>query len=90
MNNTASELISFYNGQTDGFPHVKQRVWKDNNLVVWLDPDYLRELSEILPYTYLRHRIPCFLCFDGSVCVPEFNKIFESFGINAEDVEPKI
>ena len=90
MNNTASELITFYNGQTNGFPHVKESRWENAHLVVWLDPDYVRELCGILPYSYFDHQIKCFLCFNGLICIPEFDEIFEYFGINAEDVEPKI
>ena len=90
MNNTASELITFYNGQTDGFLHVKESRWENDHLVVWLDPDYVRELCGILPYSYFDHQIKCFLCFNGLICIPEFDEIFEYFGINAEDVEPKI
>lgn len=90
MNNTASELITFYNGQTDGFLHVKESRWENDHLVVWLDPDYVRELCGILPYSYFDHQIKCFLCFNGLICIPEFDEIFEYFGINAEYVEPKI
>ena len=90
MNNTASALITFYNGQTDGFPHVKESRWENDHLVVWLDPDYVRELCGILPYSYFDHQIKCFLCFNGLICITEFDEIFEYFGINADDVEPKI
>lgn len=89
MDTTASKLIAFYKGQTDGFPHVKKNRWEDNHLIVWLDHDYVDELCAILPYSYFDRQIKCYLCYDGNICIPEFEEIFEYFGINAEDIEPK-
>ena len=89
MDTTASKLIAFYKGQTDGFPHVKESRWEGDHLLVWLDPDYVTELCGILPYSYFDRQIKCFLCYNGSICIPEFEEIFEYFGIYAEDIEPK-
>ena len=89
MSDTAQQIVQFYSGQTDGFPHVRESRWEDNHLIVWLDPDYIREFCGILPYAYFDRQIKCFLCYDGNICIPEFEEIFEYFGINAEDVEPK-
>ncbi len=89
MSTTASKLVAFYKGQTDGFPHVKVSRWENDHLLVWLDPDYVAEFANILPYQYMANQIPCRLCYDGEICIPEFEEILEYFGINPEDVEPK-
>lgn len=89
MDTTASKLIAFYEGQTDGFPHVKESRWENDHLLVWLAPDCLEEFCGILPYSYFDRQIKCFLCYNGSICIPEFEEIFDYFGINAEDIEPK-
>lgn len=87
----ATSLIEYYNGQTDGFPHVKQNRWENGHLIVILDSDYIKELCSILPSNYFDNnsKIKCYLCDDGNICLPEFEKIFIDFGINPEDVEPK-
>ena len=54
---------------------------------MWLDPDCLEEFCGILPYSYFDRQIKCFLCYNGSICIPEFEEIFECFGINAEDIK---
>lgn len=89
MSSIVSQLIAFYKGQTDGFPHVKESRWEGDHLLVWLDPDYVTELCGILPYQYFDKQIKCFLCYNGAICIPEFEEILEYFDINPEDVEPK-
>lgn len=89
MNNTAYKLIKYYKGETDGFTHVKESHWENNHLLVWLDTDYLRELCDILPYSYFENQITCILCYNGDVCITKFDEILKDFGINAEEVEPK-
>jgi len=89
MDTTATKLINFYKGETDGFPHVKESRWENDHLLVWLDPDYVRELCDILPYAYFDRQITCNLCYNGAICILEFDEILEYFGINAEEIEPK-
>lgn len=86
----ATSLIAYYKGQTDGFPHVRDSRWENGHLITIFDSDYIKELCSILPYNYfVNNKINCFLCDDGNICVPDFEKIFTDFGINPEDIEPK-
>lgn len=53
---------------------------------IWI---YGETLCAILPYSYFDRQIKCYLCYDGNICIPEFDEIFEYFGVEAEGIEPK-
>lgn len=70
---------------------VGRITWKEeSHLTVWIEPEGLRELTELLGYdTFDDGGIPCYLLDGGTVAIRHFDEILEEWGINAENVVEK-
>lgn len=82
-------FIDFYNGETDGFPNVKDSRWRNNHLQVFIDYEYIGELCCLLPKNEYANGIPCRVMPNGDIFISDFENICKIFGVNPETLEPR-
>lgn len=98
---TELQIYKFiHNADCDEYEsNVKQVEWQPNyelghhgeiTLYIWIEPEALKKFCKLLGYAMFDDGgIETTLCFDGSICIANFDEILEKMGINAENIISK-